>query len=62
MKIRNLILKWKFAEESVYIFSELHKRNRAIKAMRFYEIKIAIQVAFYILLAQSVIIGLLWLY
>ncbi len=61
-KLKRLKNKWKFAEETVYIFSELKKRQRAREAMRFYEMKVAIQVALCILLAQGVIIGILWLY
>ena len=59
MKLRNLINKWKYAEESVYIFSELHKKERARKAMRFYELKIIIQLAVLILICQILIMVVL---
>ena len=62
MKIQNLIRRIRFAEERVYIFCELKKREKARSAMRSYVMIVAIQVALCILLMQGIIIGILWLY
>lgn len=61
MKIKNIIRKIKYAEERVYIFCELKKKDKAQKAMRFYEMVIAGQVALFILLSQLSILGLILL-
>jgi hypothetical protein len=56
MKLKKLKSKLKFSESTVYIFSELHKRKRAKEAMRFHELKIAVQVAVCIFVCQMLIL------
>lgn len=61
MKIKKLIRKCKYSAESVYIFTELKKRNKAEKAMRFHELKIAVQLAVLIFVCQMVLLGIILL-
>jgi hypothetical protein len=59
--MRNIIRKLKYSAESVYIFSELKKRDRAVRAMRFHEMKVAVQVALCIFICQMALLGLILL-
>ena len=56
MKLKKLKSKLKFSENTVYIFSELHKRDRAKQAMKFHELKIVVQVAVCIFVCQMLLI------
>ena len=58
--MKNLKRKCKYSADTVYIFSELKKRDKAKKAMLFHEMKIAFQVALCILVCQILILGLFY--
>ena len=60
--LRNLQVRCRHSEDTVYIFSELGKRQRAIKAMRFHEMKIAVQVAVCIFIAQMLLLGIIYIF
>lgn len=55
MKIKNLVRKCRYSEESVYIFSELKKRERAKEAMYFHENKIIIKTIALVLLVELLV-------
>lgn len=55
MKLKNLIRKCKYSEESIYIFSELKKKDRAKKAMCFHERKIIIKAIVLVLLVELLV-------
>ena len=61
-KLKKLKLKCKFSADTVYVFSELKKRDKARKAMRFHEMKIAIQVALLILVCQIAMLGIILIF
>jgi hypothetical protein len=56
--MKKLIRRLKYSEESIYIFSQLGNKRKAVESMRFHEMKIALQVALYIFIAQMVLITL----
>jgi hypothetical protein len=60
-KLKALWRKYKYSEESVYIFSELKNREKAREAMSFHEWKIIIQVAICVLVGQFIMLLVLQL-
>jgi hypothetical protein len=60
MKLRNKINKfrrmWKHSEETVFIYSELKKRDKAYEAMEFHNRKIIVETTIAIVLAQIALI------
>ena len=61
MKLRNLIRKCKFSEESVYIFTELGNKKKAKEAMYFHEGKVALITILYILILQGAVLLILFI-
>ena len=58
MKLKDLKRKCKYSEESVYIFSQLNKKQRAREAMRFHEMKIIVQFGLIVFVFQMLLITL----
>lgn len=52
MKITRLLSKLRFSEQSVYIFCDLKKKERAMEAMKFHEKKIIFQTLLVVGLVQ----------
>jgi len=60
MKIRNLIRKCKYSEDSVYIFTELGNKQKSKEAMYFHENKFIILSVLCTLLIELVVLGIIF--
>jgi len=61
-KIKKLWWKYKYSENSLYIYGSLRNRKQFGKALDFYRLKTSIEVGICILVAQIIILVILGLF